>query len=79
MKGLPPRPIGNPGLAALQAVLHPLATEDLYFVADGTGGHVFAKTLAEHNEHVAELRRAQSQSTPPRRRQRRSAPPAAVH
>ncbi len=67
MKGLPPTPISNPGLAALKAVMHPQSSEDLYFVAigDGTGRHVFAKTLAEHNEHVAELRRAQTQGTPP--------------
>ena len=55
--GLPDKPICNPGKAALEAVLNPDNSKDLYFVADGKGGHIFATTYAEHEKNVAAYRR----------------------
>jgi UPF0755 protein len=57
--GLPPTPICNPGRAAIEASLNPRDTKDLYFVADGSGGHVFAETLKEHNANVQKWRAAE--------------------
>jgi UPF0755 protein len=58
--GLPPGPITNPGRAALEAAANPARTRDLYFVADGTGGHVFAETYEQHEKNVTRLRQLEA-------------------
>ncbi len=60
IQGLPPGPIANPGRTALEAVMAPAETDFIYFVADGSGGHAFAKTLKEHNRNVAKWRKIEA-------------------
>lgn len=57
---LPPGPIANPGKAAIEAALNPNTTDNLFFVADGTGGHVFASNLRDHNANVAKWRKIEA-------------------
>jgi UPF0755 protein len=72
--GLPPTPICNPGRSAIEASLNPPATNDLYFVADGTGGHTFSDTLKEHNAAVTNWRKVERE----RKKETDAASPDAV-
>ena len=73
INGLPPGPISMPGIGSLRAVTQPADTDELFFVADGSGGHVFAKTLEEHQRNVARWRGVE------RARQAAAAPASTEH
>ncbi len=64
INGLPPGPIANPGRAAMEATANPSKTRDIFFVADGTGGHAFAETLEQHNRNVARWRLIEGGTAP---------------
>ncbi len=71
--GLPPTPIANPGRKAIEAVLNPARTRDLYFVADGSGGHAFASTLKEHKKNVRKWRKIEAERRAEQKRKEKEA------
>jgi UPF0755 protein len=76
--GLPPGPIANPGRAALEASANPARTRELYFVADGTGGHVFAETYEQHQRNVTKLRSLETDQKDSAGLDTQSPPPSAA-
>jgi UPF0755 protein len=62
--GLPPGPIANPGRAAIEAAANPARTKEIFFVADGTGGHAFAENYEQHQKNVARLRALEQAQQP---------------
>jgi UPF0755 protein len=77
IKALPPTPICNPGRAAIEAALHPANSGDLFFVADGSGGHIFSDTLKEHNAAVATWRKVEKDMRAKQDQAKSDAAPAA--
>src|SRR5262245_40745560 len=76
--GLPPTPICNPGRASIEAVLNPAGTKDLFFVADGSGGHIFSETLKDHNANVQEWRALEKEREKEKEKAAKAAAPAAT-
>lgn len=75
IEGIPPGPIANPGRASIEAAANPSRTKELFFVADGTGGHTFAETNDQHNRNVGRLRAIEAQAREAARAAQEPPPP----